>query len=155
MDAFDEQVDESVGGGANNGRVNDHVLEVHLAGLGQQLAGGGALDVEDAHGAPLPHEGGGSGVPYGLDVVIGQVVLRLAVEIDVAQTIPHHRQGAVAQKVDLHQPGVFHLVLLPLDDGHPLGGGEHRYVLANLIRHHDNTAGMHRRVVKYPHQPHG
>ena len=111
-------VDPAVGGGADQGAVDHQGLEVALAHPLLQLAGGGALHVEDAHGVAPGQQVLGGRVQPGLPVqrAPGARVAQLR------QGVAHHRQAAVAQEVDLHQAVVLHAVLVPGGDGDALLG---------------------------------
>ncbi len=114
---------------------------------------GRAFDVEAAHGAALGHGllGGGGRPPAPSRARRRRRRLRR----DSAERIADHPQAAVAQQVDLDQPGVLGGVLLPLDDRHPLGGALDRDVVVDRTGGDDDPARVDREVARGADEPAG
>jgi hypothetical protein len=128
------------------------MIEVAAAGFLVQQSHGRALDVKAAHGAAFGHGIPGGGIVLGLPSVF---IKNDTVGLHIGDGVTDHRQAAVSQKVDLHQPGVLGAVLVPLDDGHPFGGRFHGNVAVDGIRGDDHTAGVHGEVPWNPDDPLG
>ena len=140
----DVLADVGVGGRANDGAVNDQVLEIPFAGFLLQEPHGRRLHVEDAHCVAARHQVLGDGIFEGIPACV--VDANAVVLLDGVEGVPDHRQRPVAKQVDFHQPGVFGLVFFPLDDSNALGRHFHGDVGIHTTRHDDHAARVHGKI---------
>jgi hypothetical protein len=159
--AGDELEDEGVGrrpddrGGDHQvleevARLRPRVVEPHPF---QQLPGGRALDVEAAHRLAAAQQLPGLFVLQGLPG--GVADLDPGVLLHRRKGVADDGEGAVAEDVDLHQPGGLGLVLLPLDERQPFGGDLHRHVAADLVGDDHQPAAVQGEVTQLPVEPPG
>ena len=86
------------------------------------------------------------------------------VAVDRVDGIADHRERAVAQQIDLDQPGILGAVLLELNDRHRkirdsessvLAARLHRHVIGERCRRDHHATGVHRQMTGNPDQAFG
>ena len=158
MQPLEVDADVAVGGGADDAGVEHQQLEGVGARLDAQDPRRRALGVEDTHRLPGAEERAGRLVLLG--IAGGVVDLPPGADPHRLDRVADHRQRAVAQQVDLHQPRIFGAVLLELDHRHRKVGGAveclgrpfQRHKVSERTGDDHHAAGMQREMPRHPDQ---
>jgi len=116
------------------------MVEIAASGSLLQLPHGGRFHVKDPHGVAATEQLERGGIVHRVQQGIVDGLAGAAP--DGGQSIPNHRQGAVAEKVDLDETGRFRLVLFPLDDIDAFRAAFHRHIPGNPVRGQDDAPAV-------------
>ena len=125
--------------GSDDRDLDDEIVEGLRLQSGQRRHLGAALDLEDADRVGSTHHGVGAGIIHGQ---LREVDLDAFVTTDERNRLFERGEHAQAQEVDLDDPEVGAIVLVPLHDATPLHGGglDGNDFIEAAIGDHDATA---------------